>query len=68
MFHFQLCVLPLTHQYESTTLSLKSTHAIKVATMKITDDFHYKWKPLGTYHQKLTLFAASKDSKEDTGI
>jgi len=24
---------------------LKRTSAIKVATMKITDDFHYEWKP-----------------------
>jgi len=34
-------VQPVTQQYQSTTV-LKSTSAIKVAIMKITDDFHYK--------------------------
>ena len=38
----------------------KSTSAIKVATMKITDDFHYKGKP-SCATAKLTPFAVSKD-------
>ena len=38
----------------------KSTSAIKVATMKNTDDFHYEGKPLRTT-TKLTPFAVSQD-------
>ena len=51
---------------------LKSTFAIKVATMKNTylyDFCYYKWKP-SRATAKLTLFAVSKDkwdTKEDTG-
>jgi len=30
---------------------LKRTSEIKVATMKIMDDFHYKWKPSHAYHK-----------------
>ena len=47
----------------------KSTSAIKIATMKNTDDFRYKVKP-SCATAKLTLFAVSKDewdTKEDTG-
>ena len=47
----------------------KSTSATKVATMKNTDDFHYKGKPSHAT-TKSTLFAVSKDewdTKEDTG-
>ena len=39
---------------------LKSTSAIKTATMKNTDDFRYEGKPLHAI-TKLTLFAVSKD-------
>ena len=48
---------------------LKSTSAIKIATMKNTDDFHYEGKPSHAT-TKSTLFAVSKDewdTKEDTG-
>ena len=48
---------------------LKSTSAIKVATMKNMDDFCYKGKPSHST-TNLTLFAVSKDewdTKEDTG-
>ena len=48
---------------------LKSTSAIKVATMKSMDDFHYEGKP-SRATTKSTLFAVSKDewdTKEDTG-
>ena len=48
---------------------LKSTSAIKVATMKNMDDFRYKRKP-SCATAKSTLFAVSKDewdTKEDTG-
>ena len=47
----------------------ESTYAIKVATMKNTDDFHYERKP-SRATTKSTLFAISKDewdTKEDTG-
>jgi len=51
--------------------NLKRTSAIKVpvATMKITDDFHYEWKPSHAT-TKSTLYAISKDewdTKEDVG-
>ena len=48
---------------------LKSTSAIKVATMKNTDDFHLEGKP-SCVRAKLTPFPVSKDewdTKEDTG-
>ena len=50
---------------------LKSTSAIKVATMKNTDDFHYDRKP-SCATAKSTPFNVSKDewdtdTKEDTG-
>jgi len=47
----------------------KRTSAIKVATMKIMDDFHYEWKPSLAYH-KFDTFVVSKDewdTKEGTG-
>ena len=47
----------------------KSTSAIKIATMKNTDHFHYKGKP-SCATAKSTLSAVSKDewdTKEDTG-
>ena len=55
-------------QYESRTV-LKSTSAIKIATMKNTDDFRYEGKP-SRATAKSTPFAVSKnewDTKEDTG-
>ena len=48
---------------------LKSTSAIKIATMKNTDDFHFEGKPLHAC-TKSTPFPVSKDewdTKEDTG-
>jgi len=48
---------------------LKRTAAIKVATMKIMDNFYYKWKPSHAYH-KIDIFAVSKDewdTKEGAG-
>ena len=48
---------------------LKSTSAIKISTMKNTDDFHYEGKP-SRATAKSTLSAVSKDewdTKEDTG-
>ena len=48
---------------------LKSTSAIKIVTMKNTDDFGYEGKPSRAI-AKSTLFAVSKDewhTKEDTG-
>ena len=48
---------------------LKSTFAIKIATMKNTDDFHFEGK-LSRAHAKSTPFPVSKDewvTKEDTG-
>ena len=49
---------------------LKSTSAIKIATTKNTDDFHYKGKP-SRATTKSTLFTVSKDewnmyTKEDS--
>jgi len=43
----------------------KKTSAIKAAPMKVTDDFHYKWKP---YH-KITLHGEQDewDTKEGPG-
>ena len=48
---------------------LKSTSAIKIATMTNMDDFYYEGKPLYAI-AKPTLFVVSKDewdTKEDTG-
>ena len=48
---------------------LKSAFAIKMATMKNTDDFHFEGKPSHA-HTISTLFPVSKDewdTKEDTG-
>ena len=48
---------------------LKSTSVIKIATMKIMDDFRYEGKP-SCATAKSTPFAVSKDewdTKEDTG-
>ena len=48
---------------------LKSTSAIKIATMKSTDDFRYEGKP-SRATAKSTPFTVSKDewdTKEDTG-
>jgi len=53
-------------QYKSTTI-LKRTSAIKVATINITDDFHYKWKPSCAYHNFNTLEKDKWDTKEGTG-
>ena len=49
---------------------LKSTSAIKIATMTNMDDFRYTEGKLSRAIAKLTLFAVSKDewdTKEDTG-
>ena len=49
--------------------SLKSTSAIKIATMKNRDDFRFEEKP-SRVHAKSTHFPVSKDewdTKEDTG-
>ena len=59
-------VQPVTQQYESRTVR---TSAIKIASMKNTDDFRYEGKP-SCATTKSTLFAVSKDewdTKEDTG-
>ena len=48
---------------------LKSVFAIKIATMKNTDDFRFEGKP-SCAHAKSTPFPVSKDewdTKEDTG-
>ena len=48
---------------------MKSTSAIKIATMKNTDNFHFERKP-SRATAKLTPFPVSKDewdTKEDTG-
>jgi len=53
--------------YSSTNLNdLKRTSAIKVATIKIMDNFHYKWKPSHAYH-KIDTFAVSKDEWDTKG-
>jgi len=44
---YQLSSDALLPAYESTTV-LK---AIKIATTKIMDDFHYEWKPSHAYHK-----------------
>ena len=57
-------VQPVTQQYESITVQ-----KAPIATMKNTDDFHYKGKP-SCATAKSTLYAVSKDewdTKEDTG-
>ena len=49
---------------------LKSTSAIKIATMTNMDDFHYTEGKPSRAIAKSTLFAVSKvewDTKEDTG-
>ena len=63
------CWLCSTH-YTAVQINncLKSTSAMKVATIKSTDDFHYKEKP-SRATTKSTLFAVSKDdwdTKENT--
>ena len=45
---------------------LKSASAIKIDTMTNTDDFRYEGKPSHAI-AKSTLFAVSKDTKENTG-
>ena len=65
-FHCRLC----STRYTAVRIKncLKSTSAIKIATMKNTDNFHYGGKPL--HAAKLTPFVVSKhewDTKEDTG-
>ena len=64
------CQLCSTH-YTAVRIKncLKSTSAIKIATMKNTYDFHYEGKP-SCATAKSTLFTVSKDewdTKEDTG-
>jgi len=57
-----LCCQLCSTRYKAVRINncLKRTSAIKVATIKITDDFHYEWS-----HQmpttKSTLFVVSKD-------
>ena len=58
----------VTQQYEFKNC-LKSTSAIKIATVTNTDDFCYEGKPSCAI-AKSTLFAVSKDewdTEEDTG-
>ena len=67
MLHCRLCS---TH-YTTVQIKnwLKSTSAIKIASMTNTDDFCYKGKPSRVI-AKSTLFDVSKDewdTKEDTG-
>ena len=67
MFHCQLC--STRYIALQTKNCSKSTSAIKVATIKKMDDFHYEGKPSCTT-AKLTPFTVSKDewdTKEDTG-
>jgi len=54
------CQLCSTH-YAAVQINncIKRTSAIKVVTMKITDNFHFEWKP--SYTTKSTLFMESKD-------
>ena len=64
-----LCRLCSTH-YTAVRIKncLNSTSAIKIATMKNTNDFRYEGKP-SRATAKLALFAVSKDewdTKEDT--
>ena len=64
------CQLCSTH-YTAVQIKncLKSTSAIKIATMKNTDDFQYEGKP-SRATAKSTPFTVSKDEwdrKEDTG-
>ena len=66
--HCQLCS---THYTAAVQIKncLKSTSAIKIATMTNTDDFRYEEKPSCAITMS-TLFAVSKDewdTKEDTG-
>ena len=67
MLHSRLCATRYTAvQIKNCS---KSTSAIKIATMKNTDDFHYGGKPSSAI-AKLTLFAVNKDewdTKKDTG-
>ena len=64
------CWLCSTH-YKAIQIKncLKSTSAIKIATMKNMDDFHFEGKP-SCARTKSTPFPVSKgewDTKEDTG-
>jgi len=45
---------------------LQRTFTIKVATMKIMDDFHFEWKPSHVYH-KSTVGKDEWDTKEGIG-
>jgi len=45
---------------------LKTTSAIKEATMKITDDFCYEWKPSRAYH-RIDTFCGEQRWMEGTG-
>ena len=69
MLHCQLyCMFNPLHSITNQEL-FESTSAIKVATMKNTDNFCYEGKP-SRVTAKSTLFAVSKDkwdTKEDTG-
>jgi len=52
------CQLCATHY---TTLRInKITSAIKVAPMKISDDFHFKWKPSCAYHKIDTFYGEQR--------
>ena len=67
MLHCRLC----STRYTAVRIKncLKSTCAIKVAMMKITDDFHFEGKP-SCACAKSTPFPVSKDewdTKEDIG-
>jgi len=53
-------IQPVIQHYE-----LKRTSAIKVTTTKITDDFHYEWKP-SMSTTKLTLHSEQNTKKAIT--
>jgi len=65
MLHCQLCS---TH-YVAVQINncLKRTSAIKVATMKITDDFCYEWKPSHAYH-KIETFRGAMNGAQRRGL
>jgi len=52
-----LCCQLCSTRYTAVRINscFKITSAIKVAFMKITDNFHYKWKPSHAYHKIDTL-------------
>ena len=67
MLHCRLCSTCYTAVQIKNCM--KNTSAIKIATLKNTEDFHFKGKP-SRATSKSTLYTVSKDewdTKEDTG-